>query len=156
MTAPSKGIFVPYCTVVAVSKVSDTTAYRFIVLIHYSVDIWDGEKEPVITHGGTLTSKIPLRAICEAISKNAFVTSPYPVIISAEVHCGVPQQEKIAEIMRECFGETLIFAPIQGEKRDAESGLLESLPSPEQLQGRILLKVCTVVHGGSYKLKFSL
>lgn len=89
----------------------------------------------MITHGGTLTSKIALRTICEAISKYAFVTSPYPVIISAEVHCGLVQQDMIAEIMKACFGEMLVDAPISDGKD------IIQLPSPEQLQHRILLKV---------------
>jgi phosphatidylinositol phospholipase C delta len=62
----------------------------------------------------------------------------------------VPQQEKIAEIMKECFGDTLVYARIEGEKRDVESGLLEHLPSPEQLKGKILLKVCTTTHNRFY------
>ena len=44
--------------------------------------------EPIVTHGGTLTSSLSVRRICEAIERYAFVTSPYPIIISAEVHCG--------------------------------------------------------------------
>lgn len=100
-----------------------------------SVDIYDGEEEPVITHGGTLTSKISLRVICDAIAKYAFVASPYPIIISAEVHCGLPQQDMIASIMKSSFGEMLVDSPISDEKE------ILALPSPEQLKHRILLKV---------------
>ena len=55
------------------------------------LDIYDSSTpgEPVITHGKTLTSSVPLRATCQAIAKYAFVTSVYPVIISAEVHCAL-------------------------------------------------------------------
>lgn len=42
--------------------------------------------EPIVTHGGTLTSSLAVRHICEAIERYAFVTSPYPVIISGELH----------------------------------------------------------------------
>lgn len=101
------------------------------------IDIYDGEKEPVITHGGTLTSKISLRVICEAIEKSAFVMSPYPVIISAEVHCGVVQQEAIAVIMKECFGEKLVDQRIDGSD---PSEPLQALPSPQMLMYKILLK----------------
>lgn len=104
----------------------------------YAVDIYDGEKEPVITHGGTLTSKISLRVICEAIEKSAFVTSPYPVIISAEVHCGVVQQELIAVIMKQCFGDKLVDRRLDGSD---SSTPLKALPSPQMLMYRILLKV---------------
>jgi phosphatidylinositol phospholipase C delta len=44
--------------------------------------------EPVVTHGGTLTSSLSVRRICEAIDRYAFVSSQYPVIISGEIHCG--------------------------------------------------------------------
>lgn len=44
--------------------------------------------EPIVTHGGTLTSSLSVRRICEAIERYAFVSSQYPVIISGEIHCG--------------------------------------------------------------------
>ena len=76
------------------------------------LDLWDGNPEPVITHGGTLTSKINLRGassagereaahgsragvsgwagacatdVCRTIALHAFAKSPYPVILSLEV-----------------------------------------------------------------------
>ncbi|THH08231.1 hypothetical protein EW145_g2843 [Phellinidium pouzarii] len=98
------------------------------------IDIYDGEVEPVIYHGKTLTSKVPLRDICQAIAKYAFVASPYPVIISAEVHCSVTQQDLIASIMHEEFGSALVSAPVDGRPHITE------LPSPENLRGRVLIK----------------
>ena len=44
--------------------------------------------EPIVTHGGTLTSSLPVRRICEAIDRYGFVSSQYPIIISGEIHCG--------------------------------------------------------------------
>lgn len=38
------------------------------------------------------------QAVCEAINRSAFVTSPYPVILSIENHCSLPQQQKMAQI----------------------------------------------------------
>ncbi|KAI0701985.1 PLC-like phosphodiesterase [Cytidiella melzeri] len=101
----------------------------------FIVDIYDGETEPVIYHGKTLTTRIALRDICQAILRYAFVTSPYPIIISAEVHCGIAQQAMIASIMSEVFGEALVKAPVDGRPR------IENLPSPEELKGMVLLKV---------------
>ena len=99
------------------------------------MDIYDGDKEPVIFHGKTLTTKVALRQVCQAIAKYAFVASPYPVIISAEIHCSLPQQDMMADIMMEVFGDVLICAPINGQPK------IEVLPSPEDLRGRVLLKV---------------
>ncbi|TFK21219.1 1-phosphatidylinositol-4,5-bisphosphate phosphodiesterase 1 [Coprinopsis marcescibilis] len=98
------------------------------------LDIYDGDEEPVIFHGKTLTSKVSLRDVCNAIMKYGFVTSPYPVLISAEVHCGIPQQEKMVDIMKEVFGDSLIEAPVEGRPP------LTRLPSPEDLKHKILLK----------------
>ncbi|KAF9458895.1 1-phosphatidylinositol-4,5-bisphosphate phosphodiesterase 1 [Collybia nuda] len=98
------------------------------------LDIYDGDSEPVIFHGKTLTSKVPLRDICQAIAKYAFMTSPYALLISAEVHCGIEQQDKMVEIMTSIFGEALISAPVEGRPK------IEVLPSPEDLKGKFLLK----------------
>lgn len=98
------------------------------------MDIYDGDTEPVVYHGRTLTSKVSVRDACLAIIKYAFVASPYPIIISAEIHCSVPQQEQLVEIMKEVFGDALVWAPVDGRPR------IDFLPSPEDLKGRVLLK----------------
>ncbi|KAF8064845.1 1-phosphatidylinositol-4,5-bisphosphate phosphodiesterase 1 [Lyophyllum atratum] len=98
------------------------------------LDIYDGDTEPVVFHGKTFTSKVSLRDICHAIAKYAFVASPYPLLISAEVHCGLKQQDMLVEIMVEVFGEALIRAPVEGRPK------ISVLPSPEDLKGKFLLK----------------
>ncbi len=97
------------------------------------MDVYDGDDSPVIYHGKTLTTKVPLRKVCEAIRKYGFVASPYPIIISAEVHCRLEQQDMIADIMLDVFGDVLV------QKRPDKP--IEVLPSPEELKGKILLKV---------------
>ncbi|KAG2006759.1 1-phosphatidylinositol-4,5-bisphosphate phosphodiesterase 1 [Coprinopsis cinerea AmutBmut pab1-1] len=98
------------------------------------LDIYDGDDEPVIFHGKTLTSKVPLRDVCVAIMKYGFTTSPYPLLVSAEVHCGLAQQEKMVDVMTEVWGDALIQAPVNGRPQ------LTHLPSPEDLKHKILLK----------------
>jgi len=98
------------------------------------IDVYDGDSGPMIFHGKTFTSKVPVREVCEAIAKYAFVTSPYPIIISAEIHCSVPQQEMMVEVMRDVFQDALVSAPVE------ERPSIEVLPSPEQLKGKVLLK----------------
>ncbi|KAK4688292.1 hypothetical protein P7C73_g1831, partial [Tremellales sp. Uapishka_1] len=95
------------------------------------VDCYNGEHEPIVHHGKTLTRSVPVRDICKAINKYAFVASPYPIIISAEMHCDLSQQERLVLVFQEVFGERLVTEPI------AVSGL----PSPDDLKGRILFKV---------------
>lgn len=41
------------------------------------VDCWDGNTEPVVYHGRTLTSKILFSEVIETVNKNAFLASPY-------------------------------------------------------------------------------
>jgi phosphatidylinositol phospholipase C delta len=76
-----------------------------------------------------------MRDICVAIAKYAFATSPFPILISAEIHCSIEQQDVLVQIMREVFGDTLICAPVEGREQ------IEQLPSPEDLKGKVLLKV---------------
>ena len=53
------------------------------------------------------------RDICAAIMKYAFVASPYPIIISAVIHCYV----QLAVIMKEVFGEYLVWAPVDARPK---------------------------------------
>ncbi|XP_015217451.2 1-phosphatidylinositol 4,5-bisphosphate phosphodiesterase delta-3-A isoform X1 [Lepisosteus oculatus] len=98
------------------------------------LDCWDGDKgEPVICHGHTLTSKIPFREVIQTIAQYAFKASPYPLILSLENHCTVEQQAVMARHLRTLLGDSLVTKPISGQ-------LSSSLPSPEELKGRILVK----------------
>ncbi|KAG8999389.1 Phospholipase C [Tulasnella sp. JGI-2019a] len=103
------------------------------------LDIWDGDFEPCVYHGRTLTSRVSVREISRAIMKYAFVASPYPIIISAEIHCRVEQQDLLARIFREEFGDALVTGPLPGREYESESGV-QILPSPEDLRGKILVK----------------
>ncbi|KAG5838712.1 hypothetical protein ANANG_G00226490 [Anguilla anguilla] len=98
------------------------------------VDCWDGQDgEPIVHHGYTLTSKILFKDVIETINKYAFVKNPYPVILSIENHCSVPQQKKMAQYLMEVLGDKLDLSTVNMD----ESGLL---PSPEGLKGKILVK----------------
>jgi len=61
--------------------------------------------DPIIYHGHTLTSRIKFRDAIKAINEYAFKASPYPVILSLEVHCHLEQQGVMAKIMKEIFGD---------------------------------------------------
>ncbi|KAJ7450824.1 1-phosphatidylinositol-4,5-bisphosphate phosphodiesterase 1 [Mycena latifolia] len=98
------------------------------------IDIHPGNPTPLITHGKTLTSKISLRKVCEIIDQYAFSASPYPLIISAEIHCSPAQQDMVVDIMTSVFGDKLIKAPVGGRPP------IDELPSPHDLRGMIMLK----------------
>ncbi|XP_066521065.1 1-phosphatidylinositol 4,5-bisphosphate phosphodiesterase delta-3-A isoform X2 [Hoplias malabaricus] len=97
------------------------------------LDCWDGDKEPVIYHGHTLTSKVPFREVVETIAEYAFKTSPYPLILSLENHCSVEQQAIMARQLHSILGDKLLTKPVNDQ-------LSERLPSPEELKGKILVK----------------
>lgn len=71
----------------------------------------------------------PLTRICCVWSSLS-----YPVILSIENHCSVPQQKKMAQYLIEILGDKLDLSNIKAD----ESGWL---PSPETLKGKILVKV---------------
>ena len=72
------------------------------------------------------------------VQEYAFTSSIYPMIISIENHCNKTHQAKMAKIFRAIFDEMLPkedLVELEGRER---------LPSPQDLQGKIILK-------GSYK-----
>lgn len=98
------------------------------------IDCWDGsDGKPQVTHGNTLTSRIPFADCIKAVNEYAFFISDYPLIVSLEVHCGGPQQAVMAQIMKQHFGSRVMLEPLPTHR--------SSLPSPEQLRGKILIKV---------------
>ena len=106
------------------------------------IDCWDGaDGEPTVYHGMTFTSKIKFKDVIISIANFAFVASAYPVVLSLEMHCSLPQQEKIAhylvEHLREKLhrpsGRDLPLRPCFGMN-------LNTLPSPRQLRYKVLVK----------------
>lgn len=96
------------------------------------IDTWDGPNgQPIVTHGRTLTSKIPLREVLQAIAKYAFVASEYPLVLSFEQHCSLEQQVVAAKMLVEIFAETLVTEPVWNGP----------VPTLKDLKGRVILKV---------------
>lgn len=99
------------------------------------IDCWDGENDtPRVTHGYTRTTSVPFVDVIKAINRCAFDASPYPVILSLEVHCNPVQQARMVHIMKENIpSERLLTIPL-AEHTD-------TLPSPEELKWKLLIKV---------------
>lgn len=98
------------------------------------IDCWDGKYgRPIVNHGRTMTSEIMFEDCIAVITRYAFASSTYPLIISLEVHCSTEQQLIMVEIMRAKFGDYLLTAPLNPNAT--------SLPSPEELKSKILIKV---------------
>ncbi|CAD8157603.1 unnamed protein product [Paramecium pentaurelia] len=98
----------------------------------FELDCWDSyfDKNPVIYHGFTLTSKILFEDVIMALEKFGFMFSSYPIILSLELHCNIDQQEVLGQIMRTQFKDELYIY---------EQGLTV-LPSPEKLKRKFLIK----------------
>ncbi len=77
------------------------------------LDCWDGPDGPLIYHGHTLTSKIKFVDVVKTIKEHAFVRSEFPLVLSLEDHCSLPQQRKMAQIFQEVFGDMLVTAPLE-------------------------------------------
>lgn len=102
------------------------------------LDCWNGrsDDEPIITHGFTVVTDVPLKEVLEAICESAFKTSQYPVILSFENHCSSKQQAKMAQYCRKIFGDMLLTDPLTSHPLKA--GV--PLPSPNHLLRKIIIK----------------
>ncbi|ODV82758.1 hypothetical protein CANARDRAFT_204594, partial [[Candida] arabinofermentans NRRL YB-2248] len=97
------------------------------------IDIWDSENGPIVTHGRTLTNSVDFRTVIEVVRKYAFITSPYPVILSLEIRCNLENQLKVANILHEVLQGLLVTESMFTNTL--------SLPSPAELKHKILVKV---------------
>ena len=98
------------------------------------IDCWDGpEGRPIVLHGRTMTSHVWFSDCISVIGKYAFESSSYPLILSLEVHCNPLQQQAMVDIMTREFGDRLVTKPLMTNPL--------TLPSPEDLRNRILIKV---------------
>ncbi|PHH93078.1 hypothetical protein CDD83_1363 [Cordyceps sp. RAO-2017] len=101
------------------------------------IDAWDnGEDadEPKVTHGYTLVSHVPFRAVCETIRKvfdeelELASTDPTffaaPILLSLENHCGDHGQLRLVQIMKEVFGDRLLSEAVRhaGHREQDGSG----------------------------------
>lgn len=95
------------------------------------LDCWDGPKnDPIIYHGHTRTSKIRFEDALKTIARYAFEVSPYPVILSLEVHTSPQQSDQLAFYLRRIFGCLLLTA----------NDLQEGYYTPENLKYRVIVK----------------
>ena len=79
-----------------------------------------------------MTTKIRFMDVIKKIKEHAFVTSEYPVILSIEDHCSLPQQRKMAKAFEEVFGSMLLTMPLDTNEK--------VLPSPQALRRKFILK----------------
>ncbi|TVY34950.1 1-phosphatidylinositol 4,5-bisphosphate phosphodiesterase [Lachnellula subtilissima] len=91
--------------------------------------------EPLVLHGWTLTTPVGFRAVCKSIRETAFEKSPFPIIVSLEVHADLEQQETMVDIMKEEWKGLMVDEAHEACNPD------ERLPKLEELLNKILIKV---------------
>ncbi|CAH9138622.1 unnamed protein product [Cuscuta epithymum] len=96
------------------------------------LDIWpNSAKDDVnVLHGRTVTTPVELIRCLKSIKENAFIASPYPVVITLEDHLTPSLQAKVADMLTQTFGDMLYTT---------KSESLKELPSPEELKHRIII-----------------
>ncbi|OQU77319.1 phosphoinositide phospholipase C 2 [Sorghum bicolor] len=96
------------------------------------LDLWPnaGKDDVEVLHGRTWTSPVELIKCLEAIKEHAFVTSPFPVILTLEDHLTPDLQANVAKMLKETFGEMLYVS---------ESEKMAEFPSPDELKGKIII-----------------
>ncbi|KAL2265091.1 hypothetical protein VTJ83DRAFT_6191 [Remersonia thermophila] len=98
------------------------------------IDAWDNpddRSEPKVTHGYTLVSNIPFRAVCEtvrdAVDREAAEALahgyvPGPVLVSLENHCDQEGQLRLVHIMKEVWGDRLVSEPVRRRGHEEQEG----------------------------------
>lgn len=116
------------------------------------IDAWDSDnrEEPKVTHGFTLVSNIPFRAVCEtirdvvdkeaaeAVNKQGYRAAP--IMLSLENHCGAYGQMRLVEIMKEVWGDRLLSKAIR-EKGHREQEIGDEQVCLNELGSKIVLMV---------------
>ena len=135
---------------------SSAEAYRIALATGsrcVEIDAWDNEEnkdEPKVTHGYTLVSHIPFRAVCETIrdvvdeeaaqSGQRPGYGAAPILLSLENHCDAYGQQRLVDIMKEIWGDRLLSKAIRQKGHEEQQGTGEQIRL-EDLSSKIVLIV---------------
>ncbi|VDM37165.1 unnamed protein product [Toxocara canis] len=104
------------------------------------IDVWEpceaeGEDEPMIFHGGTLSSKLAVSSALKIISETAFERTRYPLLIRLEAHLSIKWQLVLVDLLNSILANRL-YRPSE-DPIDWTQG--ERLPTPKDFQMKIIL-----------------
>ncbi|KAL2557062.1 Phosphoinositide phospholipase C 2 [Forsythia ovata] len=95
------------------------------------LDLWPNSRKNGVDvlHGGTMTTPVELSKCLVAIKDNAFSASVYPVIITFEDHLPKHLQAKVAQMVKNIFGD-ILYQPNTD---------FQEFPSPEELKKKVMI-----------------
>ncbi|VFQ80435.1 unnamed protein product [Cuscuta campestris] len=96
------------------------------------LDIWPNKTKNIVDvlHGRTLTTPVALSKCLKSIKEYAFSASEYPLIITLEDHLTPDLQAKVAQMIKQTFGD-MLYSP--------GTECLKEFPSPESLKKRVII-----------------
>ncbi|XP_028847800.1 inactive phospholipase C-like protein 1 [Denticeps clupeoides] len=98
------------------------------------------EHGPDSRHHHHHRAPITLRSALDAVNKHAFLATSFPLLLYLCQHCSPAQQRALAQHLRGVFGARLYTPEVSSAGLGlALGGQAPSLPSPEQLKGRVLV-----------------
>ena len=62
----------------------------------------------MVTHGNTFCTKCTFEEVAKAVAECAFVNSELPVMLSLEMHCSPPQQQRLTKIILAHVGDAVL------------------------------------------------
>lgn len=82
------------------------------------IDCWDDDilDEPIVTHGPKIIfqcEQLLFKDVIEVVREFGFKTTPYPIILSLEDHCGDKMQQKMADYLVNILGSNLLVKPLK-------------------------------------------
>ncbi|KAL3309533.1 Inactive phospholipase C-like protein 2 [Cichlidogyrus casuarinus] len=109
---------------------------------YLEMEVTDGaDGLPVVYRSHTMTNELPVADVLATIEQFAFIRSDYPLIVSIENHCTPRYQLKFAQLLEQYLGRKIL--------RPQEDRRERKWPSPQDLQGLILLKGRKLPYGSS-------
>lgn len=76
------------------------------------------------------------------------------MILCIELQCSVSQQERLAQLLIEIFGDKLYLDQVIGDTNQA-SNQYRPLPSPNELRGKVIIKVDEILARKTKNLFYS-
>jgi Ca2+-binding EF-hand superfamily protein len=102
------------------------------------IDCWNDDDEPSVYHGycPCKRTRLAFRDVVNECAKYAFEEdkpySKFPFILSLENHCNIRNQKKMADYIKEAFGERLVTRQLRSDE--------DKMPSPEEIGPRCIVK----------------